>query len=136
MRRSPRTTLLALLLAVLALAAAGCGGSQVPADEVPGSPVALTVPSDSDLGAAGSSADGSADASADDSTDPDATAGETDGAAADGTAEPAPAAPSGGTAAPEPQAVPEDTTGAAEPPPAGSAPEQFESFCEQNAGAC
>jgi hypothetical protein len=130
MRRSPRTSLLALPLAALALAAAGCGGSQIAADEVPGNPPALTVPSDSELGAAGSSANGSADASTGDSTDQSAATGATS------TATPAPADPSGGTTAPTTQAAPEDTTGGATPPPAGSPPQQFESFCEQNAGAC
>ena len=37
MRRSTRTSLLAILVAVLAFAA-GCGGSEVAADEVPGAP--------------------------------------------------------------------------------------------------
>jgi hypothetical protein len=32
--------------------------------------------------------------------------------------------------------APEETAPEDSPPPAGSAPEQFESFCEQNAGAC
>jgi hypothetical protein len=133
MQRSPRTTLLALAPAVLALAAAGCGGSEVTAHEVPGPPPALTVPTDGEL------ASGAADADAD--ADPDATA-EPDADA--GTTEPdagvVPEDSSGGAVAPETEeapAVPEETTAPEEtPPPAGSAPEQFESFCEQNAGAC
>ncbi len=134
MRPAPRTSLLALVFAVLALLAAGCGADEVPADEVPGPPPALIVPSDSELGAAGSNADASADATADE-----------DAAAADGTAETdtsgtaVPAAPedtSGGTAAPTTETAPEDTTTDEQPPAAGSPPEQFESFCEQNAGAC
>jgi hypothetical protein len=131
MRRSPRTTL--VTLAALALATAGCGTSEIHADEVPGSPAALVVPTDSELGASGSNADASADSSA------DASAGADSGTADSGTAEsttPAePAAPSGGTAAPE-TAAPEDTTTDPAQPPAGSPPEQFETFCEQNAGAC
>jgi hypothetical protein len=138
MRPAPRTSLLALTFAVLALLAAGCGAGEVPADEVPGPPAALIVPSDSELGAAGSNADASADAGA------DAGAGE-DAAAADDTADTdtsgtaAPTAPedtSGGTTAPTTEAAPEDTTTDEQPPAAGSPPEQFESFCEQNAGAC
>jgi hypothetical protein len=133
MRRLPRTHLIALLVAVPALAAAGCGGSQVSADEVPGSPPALTVPTDSDLGAAGSNADstsGSADESADSA---DSGASADTGADDTGTTAPADV----GTTAPAPEATtaPEETGGAA-PPPAGSPPEQFEDFCEQNAGAC
>ncbi len=138
MRPAPRTSLLALAFAVLALLAAGCGAGDVPADEVPGAPPALIVPSDSELGASGSNADASTDADA----DADATADE-DAAATDETAEPDTGAAvpeatedtSGGTAAPTAEAAPEDTT-TEEPPAAGSAPEQFESFCEQNAGAC
>ena len=71
MRPSLRTSLTALVFAVLALAAAGCGGSQVSADEVPGAPAALTVPTDNELGAsdATSGDDASADADADSSSD-------------------------------------------------------------------
>jgi hypothetical protein len=134
MNRSPRTILLALPFAALALAAAGCGGSEVGAEEVPGSPPALVVPSDSELGAGGSNADASSEASADESAAGDAEAGADSGTTDSGTggsaAPAAPAEPSGGTEAPE-TAAPEPTQ-----PPAGSAPEQFENFCEQNAGAC
>lgn len=129
MRRAPRTTL--LTLAVLALAAAGCGTSDIPADEVPGGPPALIVPSDSELGASGSNANAGAGSSTDESTGADS--GTADSGTADSTTSEEPAAPSGGTAAPE-TAAPEDTT--TEQPPAGSPPEQFETFCEQNAGAC
>ena len=130
-----RGTLLTLPLAAVALAAAGCGASEISAEEVPGSPPALIVPVDSELGASGSGADASTDTTTDESAD--ATTGAdsgTTGTADTGTTV-APADPSGGTAAPE--VAPEDTT-TTEPaqPPAGSAPEQFESFCEQNAGAC
>ena len=43
---------------------------------------------------------------------------------------------SGGTTAPEATPVPDYTATNDTPPEAGSAPEQFEDFCEQNAGAC
>ena len=131
-----RTTVLTLLLAALAFAAAGCGASEIDADEVPGSPPALIVPVDSELGASGSGADASADSSTDESADAEAGADTGTTGTAESTA-PAPATdPSGGTAAPE-TAAPEDTT-TTDPaaPPAGSPPEQFETFCEQNAGAC
>jgi hypothetical protein len=131
MRRLPRTLILAL--AALALAVAGCGGSQVSAEEVPGPPPALVVPSDSEIGGS------DAGASTDETTDPDAAAD--DAAATDGATDQAaptePVEPSGGTVAPEPQAAaPEDTTADPAQPEPGSPPEQFESFCEQNAGAC
>jgi hypothetical protein len=136
---------MALLLAVLAIAAAGCGGSEVAADEVPGAPPALTVPTDEDLGGGGnadnaSSDDGNAsgdDADADANADADSGADGTtdDTATPEATAEP-PATDdtTGGTTTPETTA-PEDTA-TNDTPPAGSEAEQFESFCEQNAGAC
>jgi hypothetical protein len=131
MHRSPHTTL--LTLAALALAAAGCGTSEIHADEVPGSPPALVVPSDSELGASGSNANGGADTSTDESTGADS--GTADSGTAESTTPAEPAPPSGGTAAPE-TAAPEDTTTDPTQPAAGSPPEQFENFCEQNAGAC
>jgi polysaccharide biosynthesis protein PslG len=130
MRRATRTTL--PILAALALAAAGCGTSEIAADEVPGSPPALVVPTDSELGASGSNANGSADTSADSTAAADS--GTADSGTAESTTPAEPAAPSGGTAAPD-TAAPEPTTDPAQPP-AGSPPETFESFCEQNAGAC
>jgi hypothetical protein len=132
MSRLHRTSLLAVLLAAPALAA-GCGGSQIAADEVPGSPPALTVPSDTELGAAGSNADATSGSNADESADSADGGASADGGTADsGTAAPEATA----TPAPAATRAPEDSTGGAEPPPAGSTPEQFENFCEQNAGAC
>jgi hypothetical protein len=133
--RSPRTTLLAI--AAVALAVAGCGGGEIDADEVPGSPPSLTVPSDSELSAPDTDTGTGTDEDA--TTDPDAAATE-DPAATDESAAPVvPAEPeTGGTVPEEPQAaVPEDTT--TEPAPAApeEAPtEQFDTFCEQNVGAC
>jgi hypothetical protein len=137
MRRSTRTSLMALLVAVVAFAAAGCGGSEVASDEVPGPPPALTVPSDNDIGSGGSNASDSTSSQdgTDSSTDSSADSGAADSGATDSpTATPAPDT-SGGTAAPEPTAAP-DTATSDQPPAAGSPPEQFENFCEQNAGAC
>jgi hypothetical protein len=134
MRLPSRTALLALVVAALAVLAAGCGAGEIASDEVPGSPPALVVPTDSELGAAGSDAD---ETSSD--TDEDADADADAGTADPGTAATPPADTSGGTVAPETQAAPaapEETAPEETPPPAGSPPEQFESFCEQNAGAC
>jgi hypothetical protein len=135
--RIPRTSLTALLLAVLALAAAGCGGSEVSADEVPGPPPALTVPSDNAIGTGGSgAADGSTEPGAtptpDASATPDASG---TGASTDGATAPS-SGTSGGTTAPDAETTPSDTATTDQAPAAGSAPQQFESFCEQNAGAC
>jgi hypothetical protein len=125
--RALRTIPLAIV--AVALAAAGCGGGEVSSDEVPGSPPALTVPSDSELGAPETSTDEDATTDEDAATD--------DSAATDQSADPvAPADADGGTTVPEPQAaVPDDTT---ETPaaPEEAPTEQFDSFCEQNVGAC
>jgi hypothetical protein len=126
--RMPRTTLLAI--AAVALAAAGCGGGEVSADEVPGSPPPLTVPSDSELSAPDTGTDEDA------TTDPDAAE---DPAATDESAAPAvPTDPeTGGTVPEEPQAaVPDDTTTEEPAAPEEAPTEQFDSFCEQNVGAC
>jgi hypothetical protein len=140
MRRSSRTII--LVLAALAVAATGCGGSDVDADEVPGAPPALTVPSDSELESGGADeADAEATAtpeeSSDEAVEPDA-ATEDPAAATEPVVPEETADPSGGAAAPESQAAApeEDTTEEPAQPPADSPPEQFESFCEQNAGAC
>jgi hypothetical protein len=132
-----RSSLLALVLAVPALAAAGCGAGQIAADEVPGGPPILTVPSDTALGAAGSKADASSSSSSSSSSEESADSStSSDGGTADSgtTSTGTPTATT--TPAPTATAAPEDTTGGSAPPPAGSSPEQFENFCEQNAGAC
>jgi len=59
-----------------------------------------------------------------------------------GTAAPTTTAPSttdgtsGGTAAPTTPSTTDDTATNDQAPPAGSDAQQFENFCEQNAGAC
>jgi hypothetical protein len=123
LRRSPRIPPIALLLAVLALTA-GCGAGEISPDEVPGPPPALTVTSDTELGAADDAA------TATDETAADADTAE-EPAAADADA----AAPAEDAVVPEATAAPEEAPVTEEPAP-GSPPEQFEDFCEQNAGAC
>jgi len=139
--RPPRRLLPILVLAVTALAAAGCGGSQVSADEVPGQPPPLTVPSDDALDAGGgtsgsgtttpdSSASGDTGASTDDAstsadTTADTTTGTTDTTGTDttsGTTDTTTTDPSAGTT--EPAA------------PDSAEAQQFEDFCAQNEGAC
>ena len=140
--RAPRTKLLALLLALVALAVAGCGGSEVSSDEVPGNPPALAVPSDGDIG--GSNADSSSSASGSnssgagttDSTGTGTTTGSTGTAAPTATTAPSTTdGTSGGTTAPTTPST-DDTATNDQAPPAGSDAQQFENFCEQNAGAC
>ena len=137
MRRSPRP-LLGVVVAVLALGAIGCGSGQVAADEIPGEPVALTVPQDAATPeAAGSDdSDSSSDSSSSDGSDSDdATADDTTGGDTSGSAAPAPEptqAPAPDQTAPDAQApAPAD-----EPAPEGSDTQRFEEFCDQNAGAC
>jgi len=146
------TALVALLAAFLL---AGCGGSQVSADEVPGAPPELAVP---DAEAAGALQDsGSSSASRRDrgsdttSTSTDATPsdGSSDGTSGDsgGSASSGSSDATGGAAAPAPQATatPAPTQAPAAPqdgaqndssPPVDSGAERFEDFCQQNPGAC
>lgn len=139
--RSPRTLLLALLLAIVPLAAAGCGGSEVSADEVPGPPAALTVPSDTDLGGGGNSDDSSSNSDDSSSSDENSGSGADDTTGGTTTPDTGTTAPStddtsGGAAAPETGTTAPEDSAANDTPPAGSEAQQFESFCEQNAGAC
>ena len=127
--RTRRKTLLAI--AAVALAVAGCGGSEVDPDEVPGDPPALTSPSDSELGTGADTGTGTED---DTTIDPEPTE---DPAATDESAVPiVPEEDPAAAAVPEePAAVPEDTT--TEPAaPEEAPPDQLDSFCEQNVGAC
>jgi hypothetical protein len=123
---------------LLALVAAGCGGEQVTADEVPGDPPRLTVPEvergGSEVlvgdGAASSddeksSSDSSSSTSADDTAQQDTQTDTSTGTAGDQAAGQAPA-----------QQQPTDGPQNDQAPPAGSEAQRFEDFCEQNAGAC
>ena len=123
-----RSTLLLTLLG-LALAAAGCGGDDSAVPEVPGPPATLSVPHQK----------GAADVSA------SATPTPTPSAA--GTATPTPAAGTGTTgstggtgtnaaATATPAPATQDTPAATQAPAQGSPPQQFEQFCQENAGAC
>jgi peptidylprolyl isomerase len=113
----------------LALVAAGCGGDGAAVQEVPGPPATLTVPHQK----------GAADVSASATPTPSATP----------TATPTPAAGStgstgttGGTgtntgAAATPTPAAQNNSASKQAPDAdGSPPQQFEQFCEENAGAC
>ena len=102
-----RSTLLFTVLA-LALAAAGCGSSGSDVPEVPGPPAELSVPH----------VKGAADLSEDASATPTPTP------SADATETPTPAAPQQDSASNDPS-----TSG-------GTPPQQFEQFCQENAGAC
>ena len=120
MRRG-RPALLLLLVALLGVG--GCGGNEIAADEVPGSPPTLSLPPDEEPAAAADSGDPQDADEQDADEDADAATGAaTDtGAGTDTGAATAPAAAP--TAAPE--------TGGA-----GGDEQQFEDFCNQNPGAC
>ena len=118
---------------LLALAAAGCGGDDAIAPEVPGPPADVVLPEATVAPAADENGDATTDDSTtDDSTTDDSTTPDDTGAAGD-TGAAAPETSGGGTAAPDAEA---DSPTNDTPPPADSEAEQFEDFCAQNPGAC
>jgi hypothetical protein len=103
-----------LLGALVALGLVACGGQEIQADEIPGSPPDLPLPAGSE--ALGGEAQG---ATATPTPTPEATATPTPEAG-------------GASATPEP-ATGESATAAAED---GGEAAQYEEFCAQNPGAC
>ena len=151
--RAARTASILTATALLALGAAGCGGSKVDYQEVPGGPVGVSIPTDPNLDTSGS--DSSASASATPTPTPTPSSGTTapsdqsgstgtDTSSGTGTADTGTGGTStdtssgttgsgsGGASAPGS----EDTANSDSPPPAGSDAQQFEDFCAQNPGAC
>ena len=130
MRRLRSALLLPLL--GLALIAPGCGGDAAEVEEVPGPPPALSVPHQK----------GAADLSADEDATPTPTPTAEGGAEAAPTpADTGSTGTTGGTgtntgATATPAPATQDTPAADQAPAAGSPPEKFEQFCEENAGAC
>ncbi len=125
---SPRRGFTAVAVA-LALVAAGCGGSEVDYQEVPGEPAEITLPDRTPAGDA--TATDADDAAAEEATPtPTATPGDATGTTTDPTTGDQSAA---AEATPAPA---EDGAANDEPPVPGSDAERFEDFCEQNAGAC
>lgn len=129
MRRLRPFLLALVLVAGLAPAAAGCGSSEVAAEEVPGPPPELTIPrgrgADDLLADTGNAADQKAGGDA--TPTPTATPAGTGST----SAPTAPTDTSAPTATPQP-----DGPGNDQAPAAGTAPDKFEEFCQQNAGAC
>jgi hypothetical protein len=119
---------LAVPIAMLTLALAGCGGATVTVQEVPGDPAQLTIPGD---GAALApeltpSPTPTPTPTVDANT---AAATPTPVAGAAATPVPEETTTGGGTTAPD--------TGATAPTPApGSGNDEFEAFCAENPGAC
>jgi hypothetical protein len=121
-----------LLIAVLALA--GCGGSNSDVPEVPGPPAELSVPHVK--GAADLSEDASASATPTPTPSTGATATATPASGTTGST-----GTTGGTgtntaATPTPAAQQQDSASNDTQPADGSPPQQFEQFCQENAGAC
>jgi hypothetical protein len=123
-----RPFLLALVvMAGLAPAAAGCGSSDVASEEVPGDPPVLTIPrasSDDPLADTGNAADQTANGDATPTPTPTSDAGS-------GAAAPATGGTGAATATPQADGPANDQA-----PAAGTAPDKFEEFCQQNEGAC
>jgi hypothetical protein len=134
-----RGRITALLTAgLLALVAAGCGGSDTPATQVPGPPADVTVPESSNPpgSGSGSGSDSSSSATPTATSTPDSGTGGTSGdtgttTGSTGTGTTGDA--NGGTAAPD---TGTDSASNDQPPPDGSNAQQFEDFCAQNPGAC
>jgi hypothetical protein len=143
--RAARTATSLLCTVALAFGAAGCGGSEVDYQEVPGPPADVTIPSDtSSLGDSGASADATptptptAAAEPGGTTAPDTQSGSTGttpststGSGTTGTTGTS-GTDSGGASAPAQQDSASNDTA----PPAGSDAQGFEDFCAQNPGAC
>jgi hypothetical protein len=118
---------LAVPIAVLTFALAGCGGAAVTVQEAPGDPVQLTVPGDGAALAPDLTPSPTPTPTATvDANTAAATPTPDTGAAATPTPE---GTTGGGTAAP-------DTATTDQPPPAGSNADEFEAFCAENPGAC
>jgi hypothetical protein len=132
-----------LATGLLAVAAAGCGGDDSLAPQVPGAPADVTVPDSgqSPAEAAASAQDrasgDSTTGTGDTSTPNDSSTGDTGttgtGTTGTDTGGTSTGDTGGGTAAPDTGTdSPQNDTA----PPAGSDAQQFEDFCAQNPGAC
>ena len=126
--RSARPTLAAALSVLALVLLAGCGGNQIEADQVQVSPPTLTIPKD-DTAAAEDTPDADETATATPTPTVDASGGAA--ATAAPTQPPATAPATGGAGA----TTGETTTGNANPGGA-QAEENFDTFCEENPGAC
>ena len=132
--RLARTTRLAVVVAVLALA--GCGGAQVTVNEVPGGPVDLKTPG-SGVGFAAVTATPTATATPTETPTGDTSTQATPTATPQAdttTQDTTPQADANGGAATAPNT--DDGTGATQPPDPGASKQEFEDYCAQNPGAC
>jgi hypothetical protein len=126
-----RSTLLFTVLA-FALAAAGCGSSASDVPEVPGPPAELSVPH------AKGAADLSQSASSTPTPTPSAGATETPTPATGTTGSTGTTGGTGTSTAATPTPAPQQQDSASNDTSTsgGTPPQQFEQFCQENAGAC
>jgi hypothetical protein len=141
--RAARSATALLCTVAFAAGVAGCGGSELDYEEVPGPPVEVSIPSETVESGGSAKADatptptataepGSTTAPSDQSGDTGAAPSTGTGTASTGTTGAGTDADSGGATAPaEEDSATNDTA-----PPAGSEAQQFEDFCAQNPGAC
>jgi hypothetical protein len=142
--RAARTATALLFTIALAAFGAGCGGSELDYEEVPGAPVGVTIPDSGSLSNSAASDTGAGATPTPTATaEPGGTTAPSDQSGATGTAPSASTdsgtaatgttgTDSGGATAPaEEDSATNDTA-----PPAGSDAQQFEDFCAQNPGAC
>ena len=138
--RAARSATALLCTIALAAFAAGCGGSELDYEEVPGPPAEVSIPSET-VESGGASADANATPTPTATAEPGSTTAPDDQSGATGTA------PSTGTGTASTGTGGTDSGGATAPaeedsatndtaPPAGSEAQQFEDFCAQNPGAC
>ena len=138
--RAARSATALLCTVALAAFAAGCGGSEVDYEEVPGPPVEVSIPSETVE--SGGNADADATPTPTATPEPGSTTAPSDQRGSTGTA---PSPDTGDTASSDTSGT--DSGGATAPaqedsatndtaPPAGSEAQQFEDFCAQNPGAC
>jgi hypothetical protein len=136
--RGRRITALSII-GLLALVAAGCGGGEPLAPQVPGPPAEVKVPQAAQAPGDAAAANGQGSASGTATPTPTPTGTGTSGTSgtSGATATPTPAGTGtgqgGGAAAPDTTA---DSPTNDTQPPSGSNAQQFEDFCAQNPGAC
>ena len=141
--RAARSATALLCTVALAAFAAGCGGSELDYEEVPGPPVEVSIPSET-VESGGASADADATPTPTPTPEPGSTTAPDDQSGSTGTA---PSTGTGTASTGTDTAGTDDSGGAPAPaeedsatndtaPPAGSEAQQFEDFCAQNPGAC
>jgi hypothetical protein len=144
--RAARTATALLCTIALAGGAAGCGGSEVDYQEVPGPPADVAIPSATVAPSGTASGDAGATPTPTPTAEPGSTTAPSDqtggtgadpGASTDtgtntsGTTDTGGSDSGGATAPADEDSATNDTA-----PPAGSDAQQFEDFCAQNPGAC